>query len=96
LHGFGEHTGRYLEFFEKFAQNGIKVISFDQRGHGQTGKIINKIGVGSNTKILFKDVDELIEKYRDATANLVLMGHSYVSLDIPIDVLIIKLSYRVD
>ncbi|KXN74487.1 alpha/beta-hydrolase [Conidiobolus coronatus NRRL 28638] len=76
LHGFGEHTGRYLKNFEKFAQAGIKVVAFDQRGHGETGKKINSLGTGSDLSTLFKDIDEFIEKFYDPSVNLILMGFS--------------------
>jgi acylglycerol lipase len=78
LHGFGEHTGRYIKIFEKFSQNGIKVVSFDQRGHGETGKKADSLGSGSGLKTLFQDIDEFIEKFNDPIVDLVLMGHSYV------------------
>ena len=33
-HGWGEHCSRYNHIFTAFAQAGIKVVAFDQRGYG--------------------------------------------------------------
>lgn len=37
VHGLGEHCGRYGSFGEYFASRGVPVLSFDLRGHGQSG-----------------------------------------------------------
>ncbi|KAJ3257252.1 hypothetical protein HK103_004806 [Boothiomyces macroporosus] len=37
VHGLGEHVTRYDEMFGRFADNGIKVTAFDQRGHSMGG-----------------------------------------------------------
>ncbi|KAK4706149.1 acylglycerol lipase, partial [Phenoliferia sp. Uapishka_3] len=37
VHGFAEHIDRYNHVFDKFAEEGIAVFSFDGRGFGQTG-----------------------------------------------------------
>ncbi len=33
-HGFGEHTGKYVEFAEKLSDANYACAVFDQRGHG--------------------------------------------------------------
>jgi acylglycerol lipase len=35
-HGFIEHIGRYSDIFPTYAQRGISVACFDQRGFGKT------------------------------------------------------------
>lgn len=35
-HGFIEHIGRYTEIFPLYAQKGISVLAYDQRGFGKT------------------------------------------------------------
>jgi acylglycerol lipase len=71
-----------LKTFEKFAQVGIKVVAFDQRGHGETGKKTNSMGTGSDLRTMFKDVDEFIEKFHEPGVNLILMGFSCVCIGI--------------
>lgn len=36
IHGMGEHMGRYQHVAKMLNENGYAVLSFDQRGHGQT------------------------------------------------------------
>jgi len=36
VHGYGEHIDRYSHVFPRFADAGIKVNSFDHRGHGKS------------------------------------------------------------
>lgn len=38
IHGLGEHINRYNHVFPIFAEAGIKVLGFDERGFGKTGK----------------------------------------------------------
>ncbi|KAI5480651.1 hypothetical protein MNV49_007578 [Pseudohyphozyma bogoriensis] len=38
VHGFIEHIERYDHVFPKFAEQGIQVFAFDQRGFGQTAQ----------------------------------------------------------
>ncbi|KAK5136115.1 hypothetical protein LTR08_004166 [Meristemomyces frigidus] len=37
LHGFAEHIGRYAHVMPKFAERGIEVYGYDQRGFGKSG-----------------------------------------------------------
>ena len=34
VHGYGEHSGRYQQWAEKFVKHGYFVLAFDLRGHG--------------------------------------------------------------
>jgi acylglycerol lipase len=36
IHGFAEHIDRYKDIHPKFAEKGITVFTFDQRGFGRT------------------------------------------------------------
>lgn len=38
VHGFNEHIGRFTHFHASFAQRGIAVFAFDQRGFGLTAQ----------------------------------------------------------
>jgi alpha-beta hydrolase superfamily lysophospholipase len=37
VHGFGEHSGRYAHVAEFVCKRGMAFVSFDLRGHGQSG-----------------------------------------------------------
>lgn len=36
LHGFAEHVGRYAHIHPVFAERGVAIFTFDQRGFGRT------------------------------------------------------------
>jgi alpha-beta hydrolase superfamily lysophospholipase len=36
IHGYGDHSGRYVELMESFAAAGLDVLGFDLRGHGKS------------------------------------------------------------
>ncbi|OCA76637.1 alpha/beta hydrolase [Chryseobacterium contaminans] len=44
VHGMQEHSGRYAEIAEYFANHGIAVITYDHLGHGKSVKNKNDIG----------------------------------------------------
>ncbi|HBH47128.1 MAG TPA: lysophospholipase [Bacteroidales bacterium] len=75
VHGLGEHSSRYAKWASKLVEEGISVLSFDFRGHGQTP---GKPGQISDYHKLLNDVDLLIEKGKDEFKNqqLFLYGHS--------------------
>jgi alpha-beta hydrolase superfamily lysophospholipase len=62
VHGLGEHSSRYAKWASKLVEEGISVLSFDFRGHGQTP---GKPGQISDYHKLLDDVDLLIEKGKD-------------------------------
>ncbi len=35
-HGYGEHSGRYVEVISGWTQSGLVVASYDLRGHGHS------------------------------------------------------------
>ncbi|MEI2644166.1 MAG: alpha/beta hydrolase [Candidatus Nanopelagicales bacterium] len=78
IHGLGEHSGRYAHLAERFTQEGIAVLSQDNRGHGKTpgGR-----GVMDFDKAV-ADVGELLDEARTRFPGvpLVIYGHSLGSL----------------
>lgn len=44
VHGMQEHSGRYAEIAEYFANRGIAVLTYDHLGHGKSVKDKNEIG----------------------------------------------------
>jgi len=78
-HGFGEHINRYCHVFEKFAEAGIEVYGYDQRGFGRTGKKNNNLGVTGGWGISCSDITDALRKQRKQGIPQFLMGHSMVS-----------------
>lgn len=75
VHGFGEHCDRYHHVAEMFCNNGYSVISYDQRGHGQSG---GQRGHTPTYEMLLSDVDILMQKAKDIfpDAPVIIYGHS--------------------
>lgn len=81
LHGLGEHISRYHSVFSSFAQHGIQITAFDQRGFGKTGAFSSTLGhMGDIHRMIqdVQDVNSVIEKH--ATHHFI-MGHRYVSFN---------------
>ncbi len=73
VHGIGEHSGRYEHVGANLANAGIDVMSFDNRGFGQSGgrrAFVNKFGE------FLDDVDDLLRQRRQLGVPVILMGHS--------------------
>ncbi len=73
VHGIGEHCGRYEELGVYLASEGIDVLSFDNRGFGQSGG--RRAFVNSFDEYL-DDVEDLLEERRGLGVPVILMGHS--------------------
>ena len=73
VHGIGEHSGRYEHVGSAFAEAGIDVASFDQRGFGLSAG--RRAHVETFDEFL-ADVADLIEQRRTLGVPVVLMGHS--------------------
>lgn len=81
VHGMAEHSGRYADFAQSLADNGIAVVTYDQLGHGQTIKSTDELGFfGSEHPMqsLLKDVIIVADsiKSRHADVPHFIMGHS--------------------
>ncbi|KAI8928038.1 Alpha/Beta hydrolase protein [Entophlyctis helioformis] len=76
LHGLGEHISRYDHVFPPFADAGIKVVSFDQRGFGKTAHRNGIIGDNEGTATVFADIKSFIDSSRLPATPLFVMGHS--------------------
>ena len=75
VHGLGEHCNRYNHVAAYFAQHNIAMVSFDHRGHGQSG---GKRGHTPTYDTFLNDVDMLLEetKKRYPSTPIFLYGHS--------------------
>ncbi|MDO4440813.1 MAG: alpha/beta fold hydrolase [Moraxella sp.] len=86
VHGMSEHSGRYADFANFLADNGVLVATYDQLGHGQTVKDKYELGFFDEkhpVQTLCKDViimaDKLKEKASELTDHPIphyIMGHS--------------------
>ena len=81
VHGMAEHSGRYAEFAQFLADNGIAVATYDQLGHGQTIKSANDLGFFGEehpVQSLLKDVIVMADSLKARHPNVphFVMGHS--------------------
>lgn len=74
VHGFGEHTGRYVHVAEHLARAGYALSAFDLRGHGRSD---GRRGDARFSPTL-RDIDDLLEDERGRAegAPVFLYGHS--------------------
>lgn len=77
LHGHGEHSGRYLKFFDRLQDRGLAIAIFDLRGCGHSGGLPVYV---SEFEDYLKDVSSFLDFLRlkrGLTADpLTLFGHS--------------------
>ena len=75
VHGLGEHGGRYSHVAEAFNKAGYALITFDLRGHGQSG---GRRGHARNYTVLMDDIFQLLETAKEQYPGLpvFLYGHS--------------------
>lgn len=81
VHGMTEHQGRYYQFAQFLAENGIIAMTFDHLGHGERGKQTGKLGFMGNphpAQLLIDDVMQHAEFLANHFPNLprFILGHS--------------------
>lgn len=81
VHGMAEHSGRYADFAQFLADNGIAVATYDHLGHGQTIKTKADLGFFGEehpVQSLLKDVIVMADslKARHPDVPHFVMGHS--------------------
>lgn len=81
VHGMSEHSGRYADFAQFLANQGIAVATYDQLGHGQTVKTADELGFFGGehpAQSLLKDVIIMAGalKERHPEVPHFIMGHS--------------------
>lgn len=81
VHGMAEHSGRYSDFAQFLADNGIAVATYDQLGHGKTVKSESEFGFFGEdhpVQALLKDVIIMADslKARHPDVPHFIMGHS--------------------
>lgn len=73
VHGIGEHSGRYEHVGSALSDAGFDVLSFDQRGFGETG---GRRAFVADFSEYTDDVADLLAERRELGVPVVLMGHS--------------------
>lgn len=73
VHGIGEHSGRYEHVGGTFAESGIDVLAFDQRGFGATEGRRAYVKAFDN---FLADLAPLLADRRALGVPVILMGHS--------------------
>ncbi|KAL2065852.1 hypothetical protein VTL71DRAFT_3522 [Oculimacula yallundae] len=76
VHGFGEHIGKYYDFFPTLANRGILCTGIDQRGWGQTARNDKDRGNAGTTELVLSDLASLFESYLSSSTPVFIMGHS--------------------
>ncbi|MEK6218118.1 MAG: lysophospholipase [Psychrobacter sp.] len=81
VHGMAEHSGRYADFAQFLADNGIAVATYDQLGHGKTIKSAKEwgfFGIEHPVQSLLKDVIVMADSLKTRHPNVphFVMGHS--------------------
>jgi acylglycerol lipase len=73
IHGIGEHSARYEHVGDALSNAGFDVLSFDQRGFGETG---GRRAFVAKFSEYTDDVADLLAERRELGVPVVLMGHS--------------------
>ena len=74
VHGLGEHSGRYAHVAAWFRKRGFDVLSYDQRGHGETS---GQRGALKHADDLLTDLTAVYDDYAANHARPpLLLGHS--------------------
>uniref|UniRef100_A0A7C5UWG7 Alpha/beta hydrolase n=1 Tax=Ignisphaera aggregans TaxID=334771 RepID=A0A7C5UWG7_9CREN len=77
VHGFCEHSGRYIDFGRFLAGNGYAFCMHDLRGHGRSAKSFDR-GFVERFEFFIKDLDKFMEfvMSRSGAGSIYLFGHS--------------------
>lgn len=78
LHGFSDHCNWYDELFCRYAAQGIKVYSFDQRGWGRSVHKPSQRGLTGDTAAVMADITAFVRSVLEDESGkpLFLGGHS--------------------
>lgn len=76
-HGFGEHSGRYIEMAEHYNNFGMSVYALDHRGHGKSeGDRWNVEKFDYFLDDLHYYIEYIVKQIEDKNKPLFLLGHS--------------------
>jgi len=80
VHGYGDHSGRYLAFMEWMAERGVACGALDLRGHGRS---LGRRGAVGNWADYLEDVRQLqtrADRWAAPDRPYFLLGHSHGGL----------------
>ena len=84
VHGMAEHRKRYDEFATSLSEHGIGVLTYDQRGHGESVKDSTELGFfGSENgwlNLVEDAADFLKQLKKEYRVPVILFGHSMGSM----------------
>ena len=72
-HGLGEHSGRYGHVAEKFSALGLRVVTWDLRGHGRSS---GERGDAMQYNLLIDDLEAVCACATEEGGPLILFAHS--------------------
>lgn len=76
IHGFSDHSGRYVNFFPLLAAQGIAIHALDQRGWGKSVKKSSEKGLTGSTTQVMDDITTFLKSHLPSSTPIFLMGHS--------------------
>ncbi|RKP05101.1 Alpha/Beta hydrolase protein [Thamnocephalis sphaerospora] len=76
IHGIGEHIDRYDYLMRQFAQAGIRIHGYDQRGFGKTGRRGGTLGDNEGFTKVLNDIEAANKRTRVDGVPHFLYGHS--------------------
>ncbi|KAJ2815287.1 hypothetical protein IWW50_006872, partial [Coemansia erecta] len=82
VHGLGEHIDRYDGLARALAQAGIRVLGFDQRGFGKTGRRCGRLGDNEGLARVCADIAFMSQRVAIAGVPHFLFGHSMGGLNV--------------
>ncbi|KAJ2707488.1 hypothetical protein FB645_000664 [Coemansia sp. IMI 203386] len=82
VHGLGEHIDRYSALARGFAQSGIEVLGFDQRGFGKTGRRCGRLGDNEGIDCVACDISFMNDLVAKPDVPHFLFGHSMGGLNV--------------
>ena len=78
IHGFAEHSGRYIKFGEWLQSKGFSFFIYDLRGHGKTAKDKSEFGDIDKFYQFLEDTQYFVSEIKNGRENLktAMFGHS--------------------
>ena len=77
LHGYGDHSGRYVEFLAWLAERGVDAWALDFRGHGKSKGIRGSV---LRWEEYLEDLNGFLQELQSDSPPLFLLGHSHGGL----------------